>query len=64
MQAVYEIMEIPRTDIQGEAVYREMEDIVRELQKRKRDQGTDDNGDNEIEERDLEVKNLFRNNSL
>ena len=41
-----------------------MEDIVRKLQKRKRDQGTDDNGSNEIKEQDLEVKYLFRSNLL
>ena len=62
MQAVYEIMEVRKTEIHGKAVYRLMEDAVQDLQKRKRDQGTDDNGNDEIKESDLEVNNLFRSN--
>ena len=62
MQGIYEIMEVRKTEIHGEAVYRKMEDIVRNLQKRKRDEGTDDNGNDEIKESNLEVNNLFRTN--
>ena len=62
MQGIYEIMEVRKTEIHGEAVYRRMEDIVRDIQKRKRDKGTDDNGNNVIKESDLEVNNLFRTN--
>ena len=62
IQAVYEIMEIPRTDINNEAVYRTMEDIVWKQEKEKRNKGTGDNGDNETKESNLEVKNLFRSN--
>ena len=60
MQAVYEIMEIPRTLMNGEAVYRTMEEIVRKEEKEKRNEGAGDNGDNGAKELKSEL-NLFRN---
>ena len=62
MQGIYEIMEVRKTEIYGDAVYRRMEDIVPDIKKRKRDKGTDDNDNNVIKEGDLEVNNLFRTN--
>ena len=62
MQVIYEIIQVRKTPIHGEAVYRRMEDIVRNIQKRKRDERTDDNGNNEIKESNLQVNNLFRSN--
>ena len=46
----------------GDGVYRRMEDIVRKIQKRKRDNGTDDSDNIVIKESDLEVNNMFRTN--
>ena len=60
MQGVYEIMDARQTVIKGETVYRSMEEVVRERQKRKRDQGTEDDGNNNVEEKDLEVRDMFK----
>ena len=37
-----------------------MEEVVRERQKRKRNQGTKDDGNNNVEENDLEVRDMFK----
>ena len=59
MQAVYEIMEIPRTLMNSEAVFRTMKKIVREEENKKRNKGTSDNGENGTKEPKSEL-NLFR----
>ena len=60
IQAVYEIMEVPRTLMHNKAVFKTMRDIVRkEEEDMKKDKGTEDNDEDGTKKPPSEL-NLFR----